>query len=243
MNFRGVRITWLGHSTFRIVTPEGHSLLVDPFLAGNPKCPPAEHHVACDAILLTHGHADHISDVFNAWERCSGPIVGIYDLTTWLATKKIPAEKLLGMNKGGTIHLGSSKVSVTMTDARHSSTWQEPDGTIVPLGEPAGYVVGFSNGLKLYIAGDTSLFGDMTLIRELYEPDAAILPIGDVYTMDPRAAAVACRLLGVNAVIPCHYGTFPGLTGTPDALRSELAKQGLGHVEVHAPEPGGTVGG
>lgn len=240
MDLKGVKITWLGHSTFHIVSPDGPSLLVDPFLTHNPNCPKSHYQVECDSILLTHGHADHISDVFTAWKRCSGKVVGIYDLTSWLGTQGIPSEKLLGMNKGGTVHLGSPDVAVTMTHAVHSSTWQTQDGTQVALGEAAGYVLTFSNGFKLYIAGDTALFGDMALIRELYEPDVAILPIGDTYTMDPRAAAHAAKLLRVKAVIPCHYGTFPALTGTPEALREQLEKIGLGHVTVLSTEPGGT---
>lgn len=241
MDLKGVKITWLGHSTFHITTPEGQSLLVDPFLTHNPKCPKSHYHVDCDAILLTHAHADHIADVFTAWKRCSGKVVGTYDLTSWLSTQGIPTDKLLGMNKGGSTCLGTPNVALTMTHAIHSSTWQMPDGTVLALGDPAGYVVTFSNGLKLYIAGDTALFGDMALFRELYEPDLAILPIGDFYTMDPRAAAHAARLLRVKAVIPCHYGTFPALTGTPEALRDQLEKIGLGHVQVLSTEPGGTI--
>jgi L-ascorbate metabolism protein UlaG (beta-lactamase superfamily) len=240
MDFQGVRITWLGHSTFLITSPEGQTLLVDPFLANNPKCPKAFHDVRCDAIAITHGHADHLADVFSAARRCSGKIVGMYDLTGWLGSKGIDGSKLLGMNKGGSICLGSPNIALTMTDARHSSSWTEQDGTIVYLGEAAGYVATFANGFKLYIAGDTCLFGDMSLIRELYAPDAAILPIGDHYTMDPRAAAFACRLLGVKAVIPCHYGTFPPLIGTPDQLRAQIGHLGLS-TEVFAPEPGGVV--
>jgi L-ascorbate metabolism protein UlaG (beta-lactamase superfamily) len=241
MDFKGVRITWLGHSTFLIATPEGPTLLVDPFLANNPKCPRQFHEVSCDAIAITHGHADHLADVFSAVDRCSGKVVGPYDLTGWLGTKGIDGEKLLGMNKGGSVCLGSPNLALTMTDARHSSSWTEPDGTIVYLGEPGGYVVTFSNGFKLYIAGDTALFGDMALIRELYAPDAAILPIGDHFTMDPRAAAHACRLLGVKAAIPCHYGTFPPLVGTPDQFRHHVQQLGL-PTEVIVTEPGGTIG-
>jgi len=241
MDLQGLKITWLGHSTFLFETPERETLLVDPFLANNPKCPQHHHQVSCDAIAITHGHPDHLADVFDAAQRCSGSIVGIYELTNWLASKKIDANKLIGMNKGGSIQLDKPKVRLTMTDARHSSSWSDPDGTIVYLGEPAGYVAHFSNGVRVYIAGDTSLFGDMSLIRALDEPEVAILPIGDCFTMDPTAAAHACRLLGVQTVIPCHYGTFPPLTGTPEKLKSELDRLGL-KVDVLAPEPGGTIG-
>ena len=241
MDLKGVTITWLGHSTFLLRTPEGDSLLVDPFLANNPKCPKSFHEVSCDAIAVTHGHFDHVGDAVAASERCSGKVVGIYELTGWLGTRGVAGDKLLGMNKGGSVCLGKPNLALTMTDAKHSSSFSDEGGAPVYLGEPAGYVVTFSNNLKVYIAGDTSLFGDMALIRELYAPDLAILPIGDLYTMDPRAAAHACRLLGVKAVIPCHYGTFPALTGTPDQLRSHLGNLGLS-VEVLTTEPGGTIG-
>jgi L-ascorbate metabolism protein UlaG (beta-lactamase superfamily) len=222
MDLKGLEITWLGHSTFLIKTPEGKRILVDPWLAGNPSCPEEFHHVNVDAILITHGHNDHIGDVFTAAERCSGPIVGIYDLTSWLGTKGVDGSKLAGMNKGGTVVFEDLEIAVSMTHAIHSSSFQNEDGTIQYLGEAAGYCVEFSNELVLYIAGDTSLFGDMEWIGELYHPDVAILPIGDHFTMDPQQAAIATDLLGVEAVIPCHHGTFPLLAGTPDELREFL---------------------
>jgi L-ascorbate metabolism protein UlaG (beta-lactamase superfamily) len=234
------RLTWLGHSTFLLTTAGGKTILIDPWLAGNPKCPATLHDVACDAIVVTHGHSDHVGDAVSAAKRCGGPVVAIYELANWLQAQGIPGTKVVGMNKGGTTALDGLDVTVTMTDAKHSSSAIGPDGKITYLGEAAGYIIGMNDGLNLYVAGDTSLFGDMALLKELYAPAAAILPIGDCYTMDPRAAAHACRLLGVKQVVPCHYGTFPALTGTPERLRAELAALGL-KVEVLAPEPGSAV--
>lgn len=235
-----VRVTWLGHATFLIGTPEGKRILLDPWLAGNPKCPARFHEVESDAILITHGHGDHTDGVATAARHCSGRIAAIYELTDWLAAGRgIDRAKLVGMNKGGTLTLDEVGVTVTMTDARHSSSVVK-DGLPLYVGEPAGFVVGFSDGRKLYIAGDTCLFGDMALIRELERPDTAILPIGDFYTMDPRAAAHACKLLDVQRVIPSHYGTFPALSGTPAALRDALRALGLS-TELIELEPGSST--
>jgi L-ascorbate metabolism protein UlaG (beta-lactamase superfamily) len=233
-----VKLTWLGHGTF-VFSSNGKDLLMDPWLAGNPSCPEAFHEMSPDGILITHGHGDHIGDVFTAAERCDGPIIGIFDLTTWLGIKGVDQDKLTGMNKGGSITLDDFKVKITMVDAHHSSSFVDGD-QIVYLGEPAGYVLDFEGGPTIYAAGDTCVFGDMALIKELYAPDVAILPIGDHFTMDPRAAAVACRLLGVKSVIPGHFGTFPLLHGTPAQLKEELAAQGLS-VEVLHVEPGGSL--
>lgn len=239
MDFGKVKVTWLGHSTF-IFESAGKKLLLDPWVASNPSCPSEFANIEPDAMLITHGHADHIGDVFEIAERSSGPIVGIFDLTTWLGTKGVDEDRLVGMNKGGTVDLDDFGLSITMVDAHHSSSFTEEDGTMVYLGEPAGYVLEFDEGPVIYVAGDTCLFGDMEWIGRLYEPEVAILPIGDRFTMDPHAAAWASELVGVDAVIPCHWGTFGLLTGTPEMFAEELEELDL-EIEVIALEPGQTA--
>jgi L-ascorbate metabolism protein UlaG (beta-lactamase superfamily) len=225
-----VPLTWLGHAAFRFDSPGGKRVYVDPWL-GNPKCPASERvPERVDLIALTHGHDDHVGETVELWKRFSPRVVAQVELRGWLARQGMDEDAASAFNKGGTIdHEG---VKLTLTDAKHSSAC--PDGTYA--GEAAGIVVEVENGTTIYFAGDTCVFGDMQLIGRLYEPDVAVLPIGGFYTMDPKEAAVALELLGVARCVPCHYGTFPLLAGTPDELRA-LAPD----VEVLAPEPGETV--
>ena len=225
-------LTWLGHASFRVDTPGGKRIYVDPWLTGNPKCPESElEPERCDLILLTHGHGDHVGDTVAIHERFGCPVVALLELRGWLDGKGVEANAAHGPNKGGTVPWEG--VKATFTHANHSSS--TPDGTYA--GEPAGIVLEVEDGFKIYFAGDTNVFGDMSLIGRIYTPDVAVLPIGDHYTMGPREAAVAIELLGVIRVVPCHYGTFGLLTGTPDELR-ELAPPG---VEILAVVPGETV--
>jgi L-ascorbate metabolism protein UlaG (beta-lactamase superfamily) len=211
----GIQLTWLGHATFRIETPEEKTIYIDPWIMGNPMCPAADRNVRkADVLLCTHGHGDHIGDAVEVGIKHNSLAVGIFELCTWLQKKGV--KQISPMNKGGTQTVAG--VKVTMVHAVHSCGIQDGD-QIVYGGEACGYVLEFSNGVKIYHAGDTNVFSDMAIIRDLYAPRIVMLPIGDHYTMSPREAAYACKLLKPEIVIPMHFGTFPVLTGTPAELQ------------------------
>lgn len=218
MQTEKTRITWLGHSTVLVKTPKGTNLLIDPFISGNPKYPKGyELPAKIDYILLTHGHGDHIADVVPVAAKHGSTVVAIYELASYVAGKGVA--QTIGMNLGGTVQLEDA--AATMVEAKHSSGAQDEQGTHY-VGVAAGYVVQVTGGPALYHAGDTAVFGDMRLIGELYKPQVAMLPIGGHYTMGPREAAAAARMLTPEVILPMHFGTFPPLTGTPEKLAAEI---------------------
>lgn len=233
---RGNKLTWLGHSTFKITTAGGKTILVDPWVMGNPACPEAQKKFKkIDLMIITHGHFDHIGDAVALAREHKPQIVGIYETCAWLESKGVA--DTLPMNKGGTQKVG--EVEITMVHAVHSCGILD-EGKIVYGGEACGYVIRLPGGLTVYHAGDTTVFSDMKLISELYAPELACLPIGDLFTMSPREAALAIRLLDVRHVVPMHFGTFPPLVGTPQALRD--LTQDIANLEIHALKPGETLG-
>ena len=225
-------LTWLGHSAFMIGSDAGKRIYVDPFLTGNPKAPEDEKVPArVDVICVTHGHGDHVGDTVQLSQRFpDAHIIAQVELKAYLGRNGANVGEMPGLNKGGSTEIDG--ITYALVNAFHSSSSDSGEY----LGESCGIVIRLEGGLKIYFAGDTCVFGDMQLIRHLWEPDYAALPIGDYFTMGPREAAIAIDMLGNPRTIPCHWGTFPVLRGTPDQLR-ELA----GDVEILSPEPGETI--
>jgi L-ascorbate metabolism protein UlaG (beta-lactamase superfamily) len=230
-----ISVTWLGHSTFHFVSPEGKTILVDPWLTHNPKTPDKfrDGFDSLDYLLITHGHSDHFDDALTVIKKNQPTTVAMYEIITYLGSKGL--ENGIPVNKGGTVALpGSNTIEVTAVHADHSSTIND-NGTVIYGGDPIGFVIRFENGYTIYNSGDTAVFGDMKIIAEIYQPDLVMLPIGDHFTMGPKEAAYAAKLLNAQLILPMHFGTFPQLTGTPDKLRAEMVSR---TTEVLSPEIG-----
>ena len=200
-----MKITMLGHSAFLL---EGKDrVLVDPFLTGNPMASTSADEVDCDIICVTHGHSDHLGDAVDIARRTGAVIASIIELSNWLEKTGV---KSVGFNMGGTAVIKNTKV--TMVPAFHSSSIGAP-GLEFSAAMAVGMVI--DSGRVVYHAGDTCVFGDMKLIRELYKPDVALLPIGGFFTMDPKQAAMATALISPKIAIPMHYGTWPLIEQDP----------------------------
>jgi L-ascorbate metabolism protein UlaG (beta-lactamase superfamily) len=243
---QAVELQWFGQAAFKITTPGGKVIVVDPFITKNPKTPKELKDLSklgkVDLILVTHGHGDHVGDTAKL-AKMTGAKVGInadmgrtFASLGWLGYKQ-----MIRFNKSGPIK-PLDGITVTMVRAEHSSEvrFKDKDGkeSMHPGGEPAGYIIELEDGYKIYHAGDTGVFGDMKFIGEYYKPDLALLPIGGHFTMDPAHAAYAVKnLLKTKTVVPMHYGTFPPLKGTPVQFKAAL---GGSSTNVVVMQPGDT---
>ncbi|WP_292391643.1 metal-dependent hydrolase [Methanosarcina sp. UBA5] len=206
----GVKITWLGHSAFLFEAEK--KLLIDPFISGNPLAPCSPEELNPDIIAVTHGHRDHLGDTIEIGKRTGCRIISIHEVANYIKSKGVFAE---GMGKGGTVNVEGIKL--TMTEALHSSSI-DASGFSFDGGSPAGFII-LINGHSIYHAGDTGVFGDMQLIGELYEPELALLPIGDKFTMGIKEATKAVELIQPKIVIPMHYNTFDVIKQDPEEFK------------------------
>ena len=227
-------LQWFGQSAFKITTPGGKVILIDPFISKNPKTPEALKDLGklgkIDLILLTHGHGDHVGDTVQLSQASGAKVAMNADMGhTFALLGWVPYDRLIRFNKSGPIMPLGTDIRITMVHAEHSSDVVHTDPTTQKKtlhsgGEPSGYIIELENGFTLYHAGDTGVFSDMKFIGEYYQPDLVLLPIGGHFTMDPAHAAYAVRnLLKASRVIPMHYGTFPPLKGTPQELEEKLS--------------------
>ena len=204
-----MKVTWYGHSAFRIDSGKA-SILIDPFLAGNPSWTggwegPAK---GITHVLITHGHDDHVGSAADILKKTGAMLVANFEVCMYLAGKGVAGGQLNPGNHGGTVDCGG--FTTTFVNALHSSSWVNDDGSNTYLGNPAGLVLHFPNDKSVYHMGDTDIFGDMALVQELHRPDIGIVPIGDRFTMGGAVAALACkRYFTFETAIPCHYASFP----------------------------------
>jgi len=228
-----IKLTWYGHSSFLVRSPQGSVVLIDPFLTGNPVYEEKRAEIKeADVIALTHGHADHVGDTLEIYQRLRPKVVGMYELVLILQGRGLTPEDSVGMNIGGEAKINN--VSIAMVPATHSSTYSV-DEMLIPAGLACGYVFTFEDGRRLYHAGDTWLMAEMEFIRRIWSPEIVLLPVGGHFTMDLRAARIALELLSPRIVVPMHYDTFPVIATPEEDIRRALSEGG---AKVVIPEPG-----
>ncbi len=243
-----VEVLWLGHGTTRITSVEGKIIVIDPFLKKNPKTPVQYRDLNAlgkvDLILVTHGHGDHVGDLQELARLTGATVVATWEFANnMIALGMIEADKVIAMNKGGTVTPIGRGIKIHMVPAEHSSAidlramglgWEPGSPSQAFMGAAVGYVVELENGFKIYLSGDTSVFGDMALINKFYAPDLALVCIGGHFTMDPEGAAYAVReLIKPKQVVPIHYGTFPIINRTPAEFKKALGDSAIEVLDVN----------
>lgn len=227
----------LGHSTVLITTESEKTIIIDPWLDDNPRCPAELTDLEeLDYMVLSHGHSDHTGSAVSLAKKTGALVFATFELASLLNKEGVPESQLERMNKGGAVRpQGAHGLVVNLTHALHSNSFEDSEGAIHYAGEACGIVIELESGRSIYHAGDTCLFSDMALIGERFEPEVALLPIGDRFTMGPEAAAQAAKLIKPNVAIPIHYGTFELLTGTPELFGEHLKQTG---AELVVLDPG-----
>ncbi len=228
-----MKIEYLGHSAFEITTEEGMKILIDPFISGNPSCTKPVELFRPDVILVTHGHVDHFGDALEIANNSGATVISSHEIATFVQKQGLNA---IGMNIGGSISV-NNLINITMTDARHSSGMDFLEN-MEEGGVATGFIITLESGKKIYHAGDTGLFGDMKMvIGDIYQPDIALIPIGDKFTMGIEDAAVAAAWLQSRIVIPMHYNTFEAIEQDANLFAKYVEEESIGTITVVL-EPG-----
>lgn len=226
-----MKLRWLGHSAFELVENNGINILIDPFIRDNPSCPIHVSSLNPDIICVTHAHSDHLGDTVEIAKNSNSIVICNYELSRYLQSKGIQA---IGINCGAKLSFGG--VTIRMLDAKHSSSY-DFEMEIGYAGEAGSYLIEFENDLKVFHAGDTGLFSDLKfVVGEVYKPDIALLPIGNVFTMDPHEAAKATNWINPKVVIPMHYNSFPSIKQDANQFKKLIEKEAP-NCETLIPDP------